>query len=142
MEFKEEVKPFYQTAGEGKLYEQEAPIEKDRGLMHSYYPRESGYVRAFVADACDCLDYEGSFIYDEYPDRWMMEKTCRDICRRIEESRAEESMETMETTGKTETMENRRRGRDRSFLEELVTALFCEEMHSRRCRRRRLRRFF
>lgn len=131
MEFKGEAKPFYQTVGKGKLYEQEEPLERDRGLMHSYYPEASVYVQAFVEDACDRLDYEGSFIYDEYPDKWTIERTCRDICRRIEESRPVESMES-----------RRRRREDRGILEELVGALFCDEMHNRRCRRKRFRRFF
>lgn len=139
MEFKEEAKPFYQTVGKGKLYEQEEPLEKDRGLIHSYYPEASAYVRAFVEDACDRLDYEGSFIYDEYPDKGTIERTCSAICRQIEESRPVEAMER-----------RRRRRPDREFdrrpergiLEELVGVLFCDEMHNRRCRRRRLKRFF
>lgn len=129
MEFKEEVKPFYRTVGKGKLYEQEEPLERDRGLMHSYYPEASAYVQAFVEDACDRLDYEGSFIYDEYPDKWTIERTCQRICRDIQESSFVESMQ-------------RRRRPNEGLLGELVGALFCQEMHNRRCRRRRLKRFF
>lgn len=129
MEFMEEAKPFYKAAGRGKLYEQEEPLERDRGLMQSYYPEASVYVQAFVEDACDRLDYEGSFIYDEYPDKWSIERVCRGICREIQES---QSMETMES----------RRRPERGILGELVGALFCQEMHRRRGRRRRCRRFF
>lgn len=130
MEIREERKPFYKTAGKGKLYEQEAPILTDRGLIYSYYPETSAYVQAYVEDACDRLDYEGSFIYDEYPDKWTIERTCREICRQIQDSI---SMETMEKRG---------RRLDMGILGELAGALFCQEMHCRRCRRKRCRRFF
>lgn len=133
MEFKEEAKPFYQAAGDGELYQQEEPLERDRGLMRDYYPEAAAYVQPFVKDACDRLDYEGSFIYDEYPDKWSMERTCKEICRQIE---AEEPVESMENRRRPD------RRPDRGLLEELVGSLFCDEIHGRRCRRRRLRRFF
>lgn len=129
MGFMEEPKPFYKAAGKGELYAQEEPLERDRGLMRSYYPEVSAYVQAFVEDACDRLDYEGSFIYDEYPDKWSIERVCRGICGEIQESRSVQGME-------------RRRRPDEGILGELVGALFCQEMHRRRGRRSRCKRFF
>lgn len=130
MGFMEEPKPFYKAAGKGKLYEQEEPLERERGLMRSYYPETSVYVQAFVEDACDRLDYEGSFIYDEYPDKGSIERVCREICREIQESQSMESMD------------RRRQRPNEGILGELVGALFCQEMHRRRGRRSRCRRFF
>ena len=67
----EHRKAFYRT--EGKHYRQEAEAEKEKSLIYSYYPKETVLAQAFVEDACDRLDYEGSFIYDEYPDKWQIE---------------------------------------------------------------------
>ena len=78
---------FYQTAGKGRLYTQEAPITEDKILMHSYYPHKAAMVQSYVEDACDRLDYEGSFIYDEYPDKQEIERVCRGICEKIEANR-------------------------------------------------------
>lgn len=130
MENTEGKKPFYQALGKGKVYEQEEPLEMERGLMRSYYPQAAGYVQSFVEDACDRLDYEGSFIYDECPDKWMIERTCRGICERIQQH---ESMQAMDRRGKF---------LDMDILGELTGALFCQEMCQRRCRRKRCKRFF
>ena len=121
---------FYQTAGKGQLYTQEAPITEDKILMHSYYPHKAAMVQSYVEDACDRLDYEGSFIYDESPDKQAIERVCRGICEKIEANR------------QMQTSERRRDSMDGDFLGELVSTLFCQEMHCRRCRRNRCRRFF
>ena len=121
---------FYQTAGKGEFYIQEAPVTEDKILMHSYYPRNAAMVQSYIEDACDRLDYEGSFIYDEYPDKQEIERVCRGICEKIEANR------------QMQTSERRRDSMDWDFLGELVSTLFCQEMHCRRCRRNRCRRFF
>lgn len=126
----EEGKSFYKTAGRGRLYEQEAPVEQDKSLMRSYYPQESALAQAFVEDACDRLDYEGSFIYDEYPDKFSIERTCREICRQMQERTP------------VEAMARRRHHGNQDILGELVGALFCQEVHCRRCRRNRCRQFW
>lgn len=122
----EERKPFYRTAGKGKLYEQEEPIEQDWELMRSYYPETAWFAQGLVEDACDRLDYEGSFIYDQYPDKHSIERVCGGILEKMEGSG---ELAAMETGGK-------------DFLGELVTALFCQEIYRRRHRRRRCKRFF
>ena len=121
---------FYQTAGKGQLYTQEAPITEDKILMHSYYPHKAAMVQSYVEDACDLMDYEGSRLYDEYPDKQEIERVCRGICEKIEANR------------QMQTSERRRDSMDWDFLGELVSTLFCQEMHCRRCRRNRCRRFF
>ena len=93
----EEKKRFYKSAVINKKgFEQAAAQEADRRLMESYYPPSAGYLQALVTDACDRLDYEGSFIYDEYPDKRNIERICQDIC-----AQAQETMEvrTMEAGG-------------------------------------------
>ena len=86
----EEKKPFYKTAEKGKFYMREAPAEEEKNLMRTYYPKTAGMIQAMVEDACDRLDYEGSFLYDEYPDKWSIERTCQRI-----ESRMEMQMQSM-----------------------------------------------
>ncbi|MEF2877385.1 MAG: hypothetical protein U0N90_03120 [Blautia sp.] len=126
----EKKQSFYEAAGNGKFYEQEAPVQQDRELLKSYYPRTAGLIQAFVEDACDRLDYEGSFIYDQYPDRHTMERVCENICGKIQESQAMQSME------------KGNRGMSGASLGEITGILFCQEMHRRRCRRKRFRSWF
>lgn len=114
----EEKKPFYKTAEKGKFYMREAPAEEEKNLMRTYYPKTAGMIQAMVEDACDRLDYEGSFLYDEYPDKWSIERTCQRI-----ESRMEMQMQSV----------------SENLLGEFIRILFCQEMYQRRCRRKRCR---
>ena len=112
----EERKSFYKTAKKGKFYRQEGPIEEERNLMKTYYPETAGMIQALVEDACDRLDYEGSFLYDEYPDKWNLER----VCRKIESQ-----------------MERQAQGTSENLLGEFIRTLFCQELYQRRCRRKR-----
>ena len=54
-------------------------IEKKKGagrgifLMKSYYPKMAKKIQEKVGrKRCDLLDYGGSRLYDEYPDRYML----------------------------------------------------------------------
>ena len=47
-------------------------------------------IQAEVKAVCDRLDYQGSPIYDEYPDRVAMEQLSRGIARRVSEQLSEE----------------------------------------------------
>ena len=64
------------------------------------------------------MDYLGSPIYDEYPDRFTMDRICR---------RVADEMETEELAA--------------ASLEDLVQVLLFQEIHRRRCRSCR-RRYF
>lgn len=114
----EEKKPFYKAAKKGKLYWQEAPAEQEKTLMRTYYPKTAGTIQSIVEDVCDRLDYEGSFLYDEYPDKWNIERICQEIENRME-------MQTQSTR--------------ENLLGEFIRTLFCQEMYQRRCRRKRYR---
>ena len=54
------------------------------------YPAQVRHYQTRVAEILDKLDYEGSVIYDEYPDRYTLERTAdniTDIIRREERQR-------------------------------------------------------
>lgn len=117
-----------QSEKEKRIFARAADIETDRRLMEYYYPRKAGLINALVTDCCDRLDYEGSFIYDEYPDRGNIERICRDICSQAEKA------------GEIHIMENR--VGERELLGDFIGALVCQEIHQRRCRRKLLHRLF
>lgn len=121
----EEIKNNFIDRQREKAFEEIVSLEDDRKLMESYYPQKAALLQALVTDACDRLDYEGSFIYDEYPDRWNIERNCRDICRQAEEI---QGLHAMEKKGEDE------------LLGEFVGSLFCQEIYQRRCRRKFLKR--
>lgn len=111
-----------------KRYQEEGLLEQEWRRMKAYYPRRAAAVQAAVEDACDRLDYEGSFLFDEHPDPWMVRRTCQDICRQLNGRKNIQAMAVF------------REDLPKDSLSDLTQALFCQEMHRRRCRRKRLKR--
>ena len=98
--------------------------ERDLRIMQSYYSGRTAEIQKLVERECDRMEYDGSMMFDDYPDKFMM----RRICRRIEEQ-LEEKGKSGGSSGGEE-------------LEELIGVLLCGEMYRRRCRRRNCRAFF
>ena len=81
--------PFYMTYPGYLKQEQESAILKDLEYLQQTYPGEVKRYQRKVAEVLDKVDYEGSMIYDEYPDRYTiirMAKTIVEILRREEEA--------------------------------------------------------
>ena len=125
--------PFYATQGSPGFYNEEREQEKEFDLMRSYYPDTARRIQEKAEAQCQLLDYEGSRLYDEYPDRFMLYHICHDrlmmrgLCRQIREQVAGEL--EMQEVG------------DR-FLDDLIEVLVYQEISRRRCRRRRCRKCF
>lgn len=54
-------------------------ILRDFEYFRSMYPMHLKTLQLHVEKACDEMDYKGSPIYDEYPDRVIMEQMCKGI---------------------------------------------------------------
>ena len=112
--------PFYEAYASPLLYQGERMQEEEFELMKSYYPETVRRIQEQVQEECDLLDYEGSRLYDEYPDRFMLYHLGRKI---VDEVRSEADMEAMSD----------------GLLGDLVEVLLFHEISRRRCRRRRCR---
>lgn len=118
--------PFYMTYPYPDIYSTERSIDYDMQKMKSYYPKTSARIQRNVEDACDRMEYEGSFLYDEYPDRLMMGRMCDHIYEQVkQEDKSEMQSQAIPDAA----------------LKELVQVLFYNELYHRRCRRRRCRGF-
>ena len=56
------------------MYLTEMEYEKDMERMKELYPKEVKTILSYVEDECDKMEYEGSLMFDEYPDRVMLEQ--------------------------------------------------------------------
>ena len=99
-----------------KMQQQQMPgNQKDLDRMKEMYPMEIRKVQELVEEECDKMEYEGSLMFDEYPDRLML----RQICKRIRDKAG--------------------LGENREDMDAPEILLF-HEMFYRRCRYRRCRR--
>lgn len=115
--------PFYAAYANPLLFDGERVQEEEFALMKSYYPQTARRIQELVEAECALLDYEGSRLYDQYPDRFMLHQ----LCGRIREQ-AEPEMTSQELP--------------RGFLDDLIEVLLYQEISRRRCRRHRCRRYY
>ena len=55
-----------------KEYGEEKRDRRDVEYMKSMYPMSAKKILPYVEEECDRMEYEGSMIYDEYPDRLLL----------------------------------------------------------------------
>ena len=87
--YNQKILPFYMTYPLPLYYQEEDTATRDLEYLQQMYPAEAKRYQKMIAGILDKLDYEGSMIYDEYPDRWQHYKLAQDILERIR--REEES---------------------------------------------------
>ena len=85
--------PFYTTYANPLLYEGERMQDKEFNLMKSYYPGTVQHIQEKIEEECDLMDYEGSRLYDEYPDRMTLYKMAQDIYAVLEQEEKREQAE-------------------------------------------------
>lgn len=94
--YERQILPFYMTYPLPMYYQEEDSIIRDLEYLQQMYPAEAKKYQKMIADILDKLDYEGSMIYDEYPDRWQLYKLSMDILDRMkrEEGKADGDVQT------------------------------------------------
>lgn len=126
--FNEKSMPFYMSGSMSLGKERDEAMEREWRILKSWYSGEILQVQEAVERACDELDYEGSWLYDEYPDRGRMEEMQEKIQRELERDG--------EAAVEAEERRRRRRG------DNLLKVLLSNEIFRRRCRNRNCRRHF
>ena len=101
--------PFYTTYANPLLYEGERMQDKEFNLMKSYYPGTVQHIQEKIEEECDLMDYEGSRLYDEYPDKYMIYHLSCKI------------RESMEPEISTQAIRE-------DFLDELIQVMLCQEI--------------
>lgn len=71
-------------------YQQEDSVTRDLEYLQQMYPTEAKKYQKIIAETLDHIDYEGSMIYDEYPDKWQIYRLTQVIVDKIRNSREEQ----------------------------------------------------
>lgn len=85
----------------------------DVEYLKSMYPKSIFYLYEIISDFCDQLEYEGSFMFDEFPDHELVFQLVQKI------------MDKLPTADDSP-----------SYLQELVTVLLLNEFLHRRIRKK------
>lgn len=92
--YERKILPFYMTYPLPMYYQEEDSVIRDLEYLQQMYPAEAKKYQKLIASILDKLDYEGSMIYDEFPDRWQLYKLSMDILDRIKREEQEGDKET------------------------------------------------
>lgn len=92
---------------------------RDYENMKEMYPYEVRNLSELVEEECSRFEYAGSFMYDTYPDRLMLNRMCDRICEKAIDCALEEKQKR-----------------------QMVEVLLYNEIYRRRCNGRKCRRFF
>lgn len=96
----------------------EEELGRDRDYMLQIYPSKARLIMVLIEDSCDRLEYEGSSMFAEYPDK----DTIRGIADRIYDKVKYRD--------------------DDDSLRHLIEVMLCNEFFLRRCRYKMRRKFF
>lgn len=134
--------PFYMSYPMQNLYLTEMEYERDMERMKELYPRNVKSILEIVEEECDKMEYEGSLMFDEYPDRMMLERLVDKIYDKVKNDNRNQ-----ETQMEVEQYQRRPSGPPpfgppRNDLRDLIGVILNNEMYKRRCRHRRCRRWW
>lgn len=81
----EQKLPYYMVYPMPFMDGDERQARRDLEYMKSLYPETAKRLAPYVEEECDRLMYEGSMIYDEYPDPLQLRLACRRVFERASE---------------------------------------------------------
>ena len=120
-----------------KEYGEEKRDRRDVEYMKSMYPMSAKKILPYVEEECDRMEYEGSMIYDEYPDRLLLYLMAGRIYDRMKEGEKKEiAMEIEKELVETQELKRKKKDREETLMD-LVQILLYQEIVQRRCRHRR-----
>ncbi len=120
------ILPFYMAYPLPLYYQEEDTVTRDLEYLQQMYPLEAKKYQKIIAETLDRLDYEGSMIYDEYPDRWQIYRLTQVIVDKIRKMEQEENVQE-EVTSAQAVQE-----KDWDRISEFVQVLLCYEIYRKR----------
>ena len=90
---RQKILPFYMTYPLPLFYEEEDTVMRDLEYLQEMYPQESRKYQRIIIRLLDRFDYDGSVIYDEYPDRLAIYRIAQSMMGVIEEEQRQNGEE-------------------------------------------------
>ncbi len=112
--------PYYSTSPYYDVFARNNDEARDMVYMRKMYPQAMREIQGVVDDECDKMEYDGSLMFDEYPDRLMLERLHRHICERVGDE-----------------CNSMAQCKDKEMVNDTISVMLCNEMCRRRNRRRR-----
>ncbi len=126
----------------------EDDLDKELEQIMEMYPSRAKEIQKKVVEVCDSIDYDGSILYDEYPDKFVLSKYCDKIFQDMEPTQVEMASENLENQQVNSAARQGGGGRGpcrncrpNDGRRDLIDVLFFNEIFRRRCRKGKCRRW-
>jgi hypothetical protein len=115
-------------------YDNGEDVDRDWDYMKQLYPSTAKTILREINDECDKLEYDGSFMFDEYPDKASIDRIVDRVYERIRNLWEESQVEMNSVYYYPRSRSN--------FLRDIVSLVLLNELFNRRRRYNRRRRWF
>ena len=125
-------------------YDNLEEAELDFDYMKQLYPRDTRMIQDMIEDTCDRLEYAGSLMFDEYPDRLQVALLANKIYNQVTgDEGAGLSSQSPPPPGRPPSAPGRPPSGNTSpnWLRDMIEIMLCNEMCQRRRRYRSRRRW-
>lgn len=128
------ILPFYMAYPLPMYYEEEDTVTRDLEYLQQMYPSEAKRYQKIIADVLTRMDYEGSCIYDEYPDKWQLYRLTQIIMDKIKRMEGADIAAAEGTDGLSETgiEVSAQKEKPWEWIEEFVQVLLYYEIYKKR----------
>lgn len=127
------ILPFYMAYPLPMYYQEEDTITRDLEYLQQMYPAEAKRYQKIIAETLNQMDYEGSMIYDEYPDKWQLYRLTQIIMDKIKRMETMEQMQNGENAGNEEgKLQDEKMKESWEHLEEFIQVLLYYEIYKKR----------
>lgn len=123
--------PYYMAYPMPLVYDDERIERRDFEYMKSMYPITVKQILPYVEEECDRMSYEGSMIYDEYPDQLQIYMMCNRVYDKVKKQKQNDDMGMEMQIVKND-----------DWLKDLIQIMLFQELFRRRSTHRRRRRIF
>lgn len=120
MDYQHRILPFYMTYPMPYSNQNEDTVLRDLEYLQQMYPAEAKRYQKRIVEILDKMDYEGSMIYDEYPDRWQLYRMSRNILNILKQEETDLQPENPNSEEKWE------------WLSDMIQILLFYEVYKRR----------
>lgn len=149
MSYSQNNYPFYYPLLPMYGYDNSKELDKDMEYMKNLYPSTCKKIQYEIDEECDKLEYDGSCMFDQYPDKCHLDSIIGKIFKKVVDSNPDlkpvNSMDVSEGKKESEnplTAQQFYNNYNNDWLRYLIQIMLYNELFNRRRRYRRRRRWY
>lgn len=142
-----QMQPIFLQPDPAQDMKEQMEIEHEWRSLQAMYPETAKMLLPMIEEECDKMEYEGSPMFDAYPDQTTIWQIQARIQKQAADSFPPEILQNLQNMQEEvpevfsmQYQDGRRRRPGDNWMGDLVRVMLLQEMHHRRCRHNRCRR--